>query len=316
MAPEVMEQIHGYDTKADIWSLGITALELAKGHAPYSKYPPMKVLLLTIQEDPPSFETYDLFEDDNDDDDADFGINDGDGDDTSRSRSGSGSKNNDAVEEKWSKSFRSMIKWCLQKDPTKRPNCQELLNHEHFQPLQDDQVRKAYQERIKEEICDLIPNVGKDPGQQQQRQRQSQQTPSDIEGKQPVPIASSDVHIPVNEVSASLEAAPSGTTWIFSDGSHVVSSGSGIVGENTTESATKDEDDFFDTFERTTQGENFKHPSMNDVREDGTYKNNDLVAEKKETKETASEDDDKADLDAFMDQFEKETSGENFKCSS
>ena len=46
-----------YNSAADIWSFGITILELAHGHAPFARFPPMKVLLMTIQNPPPRLDS-------------------------------------------------------------------------------------------------------------------------------------------------------------------------------------------------------------------------------------------------------------------
>lgn len=89
MAPEVIEEI-GYDTVADIWSLGITALEMAEGKPPYGDIHPMRAIFMIPTKPPPSFREID----------------------------------------RWNPEFIDFVSLCLVKNPEERATATDLLQHE------------------------------------------------------------------------------------------------------------------------------------------------------------------------------------------
>lgn len=86
MSPEVLTY-SDYNKKTDIWSLGITAIEMAEGEPPYSNMK-MNMVILKIKNNPPS------------------GMSD---------------------PSKWSKEFNNFVSRCLTIIPADRPTARELL---------------------------------------------------------------------------------------------------------------------------------------------------------------------------------------------
>eukprot|EP01103_Thecamoeba_quadrilineata_P015263 TRINITY_DN4762_c0_g2_i1.p1 TRINITY_DN4762_c0_g2~~TRINITY_DN4762_c0_g2_i1.p1 ORF type:complete len:1029 (-),score=186.03 TRINITY_DN4762_c0_g2_i1:112-3198(-) len=90
MAPEVLDGCD-YDFKSDIWSLGITTIEMAEGNPPRSDLPMMKALLCIAQQPPPTLKT--------------------------------------EGGEKWTDDIRDFIHCCLRKGPGDRWGSNDLLFH-------------------------------------------------------------------------------------------------------------------------------------------------------------------------------------------
>ncbi|KAJ1973774.1 hypothetical protein H4R35_003937 [Dimargaris xerosporica] len=102
MAPEVIQRAR-YNEKADIWSLGITTIEMAQGLPPYANLHPMKALF-QIPKNPPAQVT------------------------------------DPAVRAAFSSDFHHFVQCCLVKDAGNRPSASSLLSHPFIkrQALQRD----------------------------------------------------------------------------------------------------------------------------------------------------------------------------------
>ncbi|KAL7305637.1 serine/threonine-protein kinase 3 [Trichogramma pretiosum] len=125
MAPEVIQEI-GYDCVADIWSLGITALEMAEGKPPYGSIHPMRAIFMIPTKPPPSFREPD----------------------------------------QWSPEFIDFVSMCLVKNPEERATASELLNHEFIgnakQPgILSQMIAEAHEIREKQSTnrVQIINNV-------------------------------------------------------------------------------------------------------------------------------------------------------------
>lgn len=96
MAPEVIRGVD-YDTKVDIWSLGIMALEMADGEPPLLDLPPLRALFIIATQPPPTLRE----------------------------------------PEKWSSTFKDFLAAALAKSPQKRASADELLQHPFVQKACD-----------------------------------------------------------------------------------------------------------------------------------------------------------------------------------
>ncbi|GAA5982750.1 hypothetical protein JCM10908_006770 [Rhodotorula pacifica] len=94
MAPEVITDGKMYDTKADIWSLGITLFEMATGNPPHFGIEPLRACALIPRSEPPTLPS-------DDDNDSDIGP--------------------------FSNPMREFLAQCLQIDATVRPTADELM---------------------------------------------------------------------------------------------------------------------------------------------------------------------------------------------
>uniref|UniRef100_A0AAQ5X149 non-specific serine/threonine protein kinase n=1 Tax=Amphiprion ocellaris TaxID=80972 RepID=A0AAQ5X149_AMPOC len=120
MAPEVVmcETMKDapYDYKADIWSLGITLIELAQIEPPHHELNPMRVLLKIAKSEPPTLEQ----------------------------------------PYKWSQEFKDFLKKALDKNPEIRPTAVQLMEHPFVRSVTSNRPLRELVAEAKAEVMEEI----------------------------------------------------------------------------------------------------------------------------------------------------------------
>ncbi|XP_033125405.1 serine/threonine-protein kinase 10-like isoform X2 [Anneissia japonica] len=126
MAPEVIMcetfKDNPYDYKSDIWSLGITLIELAQMEPPFHDLHPMRVLVKIPRADPPIL----------------------------------------IAPSRWSSGFSKFIAECLQKKPELRPSAAELLKHPWITGSESTKAIRDLVSEAKAEVTEEITDTPDD----------------------------------------------------------------------------------------------------------------------------------------------------------
>ncbi|XP_033757536.1 STE20-like serine/threonine-protein kinase isoform X2 [Pecten maximus] len=137
MAPEVImcETLKDspYNTKADIWSLGVTLIEFAQMEPPNHDMHPMRVLIKIQKSDPPSL----------------------------------------AKPSRWSKDFKDFVNMCLVKNPDLRPTAEELLMHPFIRDYMNKSDLVDLILEAKAEVVEVIEDLGEDEDIMQMKKHMS-----------------------------------------------------------------------------------------------------------------------------------------------
>lgn len=164
LSPEVLQQnLQGYDFRSDIYSLGITACELANGHVPFKDMPATQMLLEKLNGTVPCLldtstippEELSLKPSRSG---ADSGICEGPGG-GGGARHSNGEPSSSSVGHPYNRTFsphfHAFVGLCLQRDPEKRPSASALIGHPFFK-----QIKRRPSEALPELLLPVTPISG------------------------------------------------------------------------------------------------------------------------------------------------------------
>ncbi|XP_025008444.2 STE20-related kinase adapter protein beta isoform X1 [Gallus gallus] len=148
LSPELLRQdLSGYNMKSDIYSVGITACELANGHVPFQDMPRTQMLLQKLKG--PTYYPWDInafphgeSRMKNSQSGVDSGISE------SMTRTMTSERLQNPASKTFSPAFYNLVELCLQQDPEKRPSASSLLSHTFF---------KQVKEQTQNSLLSLLP---------------------------------------------------------------------------------------------------------------------------------------------------------------